>query len=78
MDTLQSLWDIFGDFIYQILPVSPFRPYLEQFASLPYLGVLNWFFPIKEALICMATWLTVITTYYCYVVILRWIKVVGN
>lgn len=78
MDTLQSLWEIFGENLYKILPVSPFRPYIEQFASLPYLGVLNWFFPIKEALAVMAAWLTVIATYYTYVVILRWIKVVGG
>ena len=78
MDTLQTLWNVFGEKIYQFLPVSPFTQYLDDFASLPYLGVLNWFFPIKDALIAMAVWLTVVTTYYTYVVILRWIKVVGD
>ena len=78
MDTLQTLWNAFGDQIYRFLPVSPFRQYLDAFGSIPYLGVLNWFFPIKEALVVMGVWLTVVTTYYTYVVVLRWIKVVGD
>ena len=78
MDTLQTLWNVFGEQIYKILPVSPFKQYLDAFADIPYLGVLNWFFPIKDALIVMAVWLTVVATYYTYVVILRWIKVVGD
>ena len=78
MDSLNTLWNVFGEALYSFLPISPFKPYLEQFASIPYLGVLNWFFPIKQALVVMALWLTVVTTYYTYIVVLRWVKVIGG
>ena len=29
-----------------ILPISPFRAIIETVAELPYLGYLNWFFPV--------------------------------
>lgn len=78
MDTLTSLWDSLRDGILELLPLSPFRPYIEQFSNLPYLGVLNWFFPIKEALAVMAAWLSVVALYYMYAAILRWLKILGD
>ena len=79
MDSFNSLWSNFGtEFIYKVLPLSPFTQYLETFSQIPYLGVLNWFFPIKQALAVMALWLTVITTYISYAWILRWLKVVNG
>lgn len=78
MDMLESLWELFGEKIYEVLPVSPFQPYLEQMSGLPHLGYLNWFFPIGPALKIMAAWLTVVGTYYMYSVLLRWLKVIGE
>lgn len=78
MENMDSLIGGFGSWIYEILPLSPFQPYIEQFAALPFLGYLNWFFPIGPALTVMGVWLTVITTYYLYSVILRWLKVIGD
>ena len=77
MNQFQSLYTAFGSWIYQILPLSPFQPYIAQFASFPYLGYLNWFFPISGAVKVMAAWLTVITTYFLYQWILRWLNVVS-
>lgn len=77
MEQFESLRTAFGDWIYQILPLSPFQPYIEYFSGLPYLGYLNWFFPIGECLVVMAAWLTVITTYFLYQWILRWLNVVA-
>ena len=77
MEQFESLRTAFGDWIYQILPLSPFQRYIEDFAGLPYLGYLNWFFPIRECLVAMSIWLTVITTYFMYQWILRWISVVA-
>ena len=78
MDVFQYVFDWGVDFIYQVLPLSPFQPYLEQMAGLPYLGYLNWFFPIGPAIKITATWLTVITTYFTWSVLLRWLKVIGD
>lgn len=78
MDGFEPVFSWGVDFIYQVLPLSPFQPYLSQMADLPYLGYLNWFFPIGAALKIMATWLTVIVTWYSWSVLLRWLKVIGD
>ena len=77
MEEIASLFSGFSDFIYHILPLSPFKQYIELFASFPYLGYLNWFFPIGQAVAVMATWLAVVTSYFVYQWILRHIKVVA-
>lgn len=77
MEQFDSLYSAFGDWIYHVLPLSPFQQFIERFASFPYLGYLNWFFPIRDAVAVMAVWLTVITTYFMYQWILRWINVVS-
>ena len=64
--------------IYGVLPLSPFQPYLDQMSGLPYLGYLNWFFPIGDAIVITATWLTAIGVYYTYMGVLRWIKAIGD
>ena len=72
---------IFGwgvDVVYQVLPLSPFQPYIAELSGLPYLGYLNWFFPIGTALKITATWLTVIGTWYTWQVLLRWLKIIGD
>lgn len=70
-------WENLGNMLLSLLPLSPFRPYIEQFAALPYLGYLNWFFPIGECMVVMAAWLTTIITYYAYSALLRWIRVIS-
>ena len=66
------------DKLIQLLPTSPFQPYIEQFASLPYLGYLNWFFPVSECLVVAGAWLTAISLFYLYSVIMRWVKMIGD
>ena len=78
MDQFNSLWTALGDVVLQLLPLSPFQPYIQQLAGLPYLGYLNWFFPIGDAITITAAWLTVIGTWYSWQVLLRWLKVIGD
>lgn len=78
LDWLIEILEKFGDLIVSVLPVSPFKPYLEEFANIPYLGYLNWFLPIKGMCIIMLAWLTAVTTFYLYSIIMRWIKMIGD
>ena len=68
----------FFDSLMRLLPKSPFRPYIEQFAALPYLDYLNWFFPVSECLVVGGAWLTAIAVFYMYQVVMRWIKLIGD
>lgn len=60
------------------LPLSPFRPYLDMFGSLPYLGYLNWFIPVGTCVTIGASWLAVIGMFYLYSIVMRWIKMIGD
>lgn len=75
---LTELWGKFAEALAQILPLSPFRPFLESFQDIPYLGYLNWFVPVGEILTVLSAWCTTIGIFYLYSVVLRWIKVVGD
>lgn len=78
MDTLSSLWEQFGEMVVEVLPVSPFRQFLDSFAEIPYLGYLNWFVPVKGILVVMGSWLVAVGLYYLYSIIMRWLKVIGD
>lgn len=78
MDTLTTLWDGLADGLLKLLPLSPFREYLDYMADIPYLGVLNWFFPFRGVLVITGTWLTVVGLYYGYSAVMRWIKIIGG
>lgn len=64
--------------IKKILPLSPFSEWIEQIGELPYLGWLNWFFPVGTCLNIMAGWLTVVGLFYGYSIVMRWAKVIGD
>lgn len=60
------------------LPTSPFRPYLDMFSSLPYLGYLNWFIPVRTCVAIGKAWLGVIALFYVYSIVMRWVKMIGD
>ena len=76
MEMLSGLWDAFSESLMKVLPMSPFRQYLEYFADLPYLGWLNWFFPVRDCLKVMFAWLTAVTAFYLWSIVMRWLKVI--
>ena len=66
------------DRIIQLLPTSPFQPYISQLASIPWLPYLNWFFPIAQCLQVAGAWLVAVGLFYVYSMIMRWVKVIGD
>lgn len=74
MDILSTLWDNFSGMLASILPKSPFQQFIGNFKDIPYLNYLNWFIPIGDILSIFAVYLTCVTLYYLYSIILRWIR----
>ncbi len=74
---MKEMLDKFLDVLLKVFPVSPFAPYIAALTDLPYLGYINWFIPIGTFLKIGATWLTAIGVYYLYMVIARWVKLIG-
>lgn len=66
------------NYVIALLPVSPFRKFIDEFSNIPYLGYLNWFFPVGKILEVGAAWLAVIALFYIYSVIMRWVKLIGD
>lgn len=78
IDSFLGVVNGIADSLVGILPVSPFRPYLDMFSSLPYLGYLNWFLPVGTCVTIGASWLAVIAMFYIYSIIMRWVKMIGD
>lgn len=77
MDIGQAFSGLVDDII-QLLPTSPFQQFLEDFEDLPFLGYLNWFFPVRGCLIVLAAWLGAIALFYLYSIVMRWVKMIGD
>lgn len=73
---MSELKDAFLSMILKVLPYSPFVKFIDQLEELPYLGYLNWFIPVGTFITIGTTWLAVITIYYMYSIILRWLKAI--
>lgn len=76
MDILKSMWGTFSAQLMQLLPLSPFRSWIDYLSSVPYLGYINWFIPMQTVLGITAAWVSAIATYYIYSAILRWLNMV--
>lgn len=61
-----------------VLPTSPFRGFISTLGRLPFLGVLNWFFPVSECVALCGAWLVAISLFYVYSVVMRWVKLIGD
>ena len=61
--------------IFSLLPNTPFTISDTSVIS-EYMGYLNWIIPIDKILIVTISWLTAITLYYVYQIVLRWIKAI--
>ena len=73
--------DIFqrmGDFLINVLPLSPFRGFIDSIGSFEFLGWLNWFFPVGDCLMVLGAWVSVIAMFFLYSIVMRWLKVIGD
>lgn len=66
------------DGLKKVLPLSPFSEWIAKIGELPYLGWLNWLFPVGTCLTIMAGWLTAVGLFYLYSIVMRWLKVIGD
>lgn len=78
LEWLGQLFSKFGAMLVDVLPTSPFQPYIQAISDLPYLSYLNWFVPVGAFITILETWLSAILIFYLYSIILRWIKAIGD
>ena len=74
----QQLFEAWGEKILDLLPRSPFQEFISSFSGLPYLGWLNWFFPVGDCLVVMGVWLGAVALFYLYSIVMRWLKIIGD
>lgn len=78
MDFFTRLWNALVVTITSVFPTSPFSDFIHEFASLPFLGYLNWFFPVGPCLVILSAWLIAYGAYLLYSIVARWLKVIGD
>lgn len=74
----EVVFENFAEKLLALLPLSPFQQFINQFRGLPYLGWLNWFFPVGDCLVVMLAWLGAVGLFYLYSVLMRWLKMIGD
>lgn len=62
--------------IFSILPNSPFLKLSNNFGISEYMPYLSWLLPIKFMIGILAVWLSAMSIYYIYSVVMRWIKLI--
>lgn len=74
---MTGLLDKFLALLLSLFPLSPFLPVIQELASLPYLGYINWLVPIGDFIKIGTLWITAIGAYYAWSVVARWIKLLS-
>lgn len=65
------------DALLSLFPTSPFSQFMDDIASMPYLGYVNWFIPVGRMLDVGTAWLAAIALYYMYSIVARWVKLIS-
>lgn len=76
VDIFKTIFSKVIDGILGFLPNSPFQYIVQHMTGIPYLAVLNWFFPVAEIAYVTELWLEAILLYYAVSALLRFIKAV--
>ena len=62
--------------VLSLLPLYPFKEFIDKLEEIPFLGYLNYFIPVGTCLKIGAAWLSAIALFYLYSVVARWIKLI--
>ena len=76
MDIFTKIWNGLVTGITSVFPTSPFAEWIDMLADVPYIGFLNWFFPVGPCLTILSTWLVAYGGYLLYSIVARWLKVI--
>lgn len=76
LDWFLELIQKFGQTILSVLPKSPIKEILSSVGKPDWLGYLNWFIPVNAIIIMLVIFLSAISIYYLYQIILRWVKAI--
>lgn len=61
-----------------ILPVSPFQNMISSLSELPYLGYLNWFFPVGRVITTLGVWAVAMGVWYGIAWIFRQLDIISK
>lgn len=75
IDTILSFFSTLWQSVIDFLPGSPFTAFIASMERLPYLSILNWFFPVSEVIAVLELWLTAVALYYVYQAIMRFVHI---
>lgn len=78
LDWLADMWNGFSSLLLSVLPTSPFVQWLNVIGELPYLGYLNWILPIDDFIKIGVAYLSAVSLFHVYMVVARWLKVIGD
>jgi len=76
MDNILKAMGSILDAILQILPDSPFRPFIDSLGDIPYVGWLNYFLPVSDFLRLLTLWGTAILLFYAVSALLRFVNAI--
>lgn len=77
LEWMKQILDKFLDVLLSLLPLSPFAEPIAALTDIPYLGYINYFFPLGDCIKIGIAWTTAIGIYYLYSVIARWVKLIA-
>lgn len=63
--------------LFAILPLSPFQSAIDFLGDTPYMGYLNWFFPVGSCITLLVAWCAAIGTFYGVQWILRQFNIIS-
>ena len=73
--TLINLASALLETLCRVLPTSPFEKMQEFVINSDFLSFVNYFLPLREIVVTCELWLVAIITFYVWMILGRWIKV---
>lgn len=70
---LQIFENIF-EFCLSLLPLSPFKPFIDKIVDVPFVGYLNFFIPISDFILMLTAWGSAVAIFYSVSLVLRFVR----